>query len=212
MTHGRIPFEGICESVDFYFSGPLGSPGLDVLIHLIEGGDPCHRLWLEAIHPVEELHKCFQSSLLATLHGFHHIRARVRQMSHDEIVEEEHWRAFERPWDIFLIAVQNGGTLSISDHECSVIDQSFGEDGEQNGPCVVPPVIVQEDEVHEEDSTNKLDMLLNKSYKTIFVGLVSLNIVGDGQPRRVEDMNLTKRSCLLFSLKPWCLPMCHWRL
>ena len=122
----------------------------------------------------------------------------------DGIVEKEHWRAFEHSWDIFLKEVLKDGTLDIGEHEGNVIDQSFGEDGGQIGARVVRTESgrIRGDGVDEdEDSANRVDVLLNKSYKTLFVGLVLLHIVGADQPRRVEDANLMKRSFLLISSK-----------
>ena len=65
--------EGDHEFVDFCLDGflieknggyGLGVHGLDVLILLIEGDDLGHRMWLEAVQPVEEVHKRMQGSLL----------------------------------------------------------------------------------------------------------------------------------------------------
>jgi hypothetical protein len=125
----------------------------------------------------------------------------------DGIVEEEYWRAFERPWDLLLEEVLGGGTLNSSEHEGNVIEQSFGEDGRQNGARVVhiEREILGEVVDEDEDSTNRVDVLLNKSYNTLCAGLVSLNIVGAGQPRRVEDTNLTKRLFLLILLQTLAL-------
>ena len=104
----------------------VGGHGLDVLILLMQGDDLCRRTWLEAVQPVEELHKHFQSSLLQKIQSPRRIRGIPEQ---DGAVKREHRGVFERLWDHTLGVVRREEYPSIGVYDSNVSDESFGEEG-----------------------------------------------------------------------------------
>lgn len=115
------------ELVDFHFSGSLiknvAGLGLDVLILFIEGYDLRRWLWLEVVQPVEEFHKRFQGPLLQNLCSLLNVETLVKLKRHCGIVEGEHRRVSERPWDHFLGEIPRRITPKIAaGHEGNVID------------------------------------------------------------------------------------------
>ena len=187
-----------------YLSESFDGPGLDVLILLIEGDDLRHRLWLEAVQPVEEVHKHFQGSLLATLHYSSLIRATYGPiLERQGVVEEEQRSVFERLWERFLGEPPREGTPNIGEHEGNVIDQGFWEDCRQSGERVVHfDREARDDAVGEdENSVDRVKVLLNVCDNALLVELVLLNVASAGQPRCVEDANLRRRLHLLPTLK-----------
>jgi len=122
--------EGDNESVDFcphfYFSGSLienvDSFGLYVLILLIEGDELGRWLWLEALQPVEEIHKHFRGSQLAALHSApHRVNPAVTGRRHG-VVEDELAAVFERLWDHMPGEDERRGIRNMGKHEGNVID------------------------------------------------------------------------------------------
>ena len=123
--------EGDHEPVNFcphiYFPGRLienvDSLGLNVLILLIEVDDLRRWLWLEAVQPVEELHKHSQGSLLEGLPFTPPNRVRSESVTdRDGVVEEENRTAFERPRNLELEKAGKVGMINMSKHEGNVID------------------------------------------------------------------------------------------
>ena len=107
----------------------VGGHGLDVLILLMQGDDLCRRTLLEAVQPVEELHKHFQGSLLQrTLSP---TRIRIRGIpEQDGAVKKENRGVFERLRDHTLgVEVQKDESPSIGVYDSNVLDESFGEEG-----------------------------------------------------------------------------------
>ena len=121
----------------------------------------------------------------------------------DWIVEDEYRRAFESLWDEFPEENPSRVTAGGGGYKGDIINQSFGKDCSQVGECVlhgnrvVLVVLIGED----ENGAERFDVPLNKSYDTLLMGLVILDMAGGTQLRRVEDTNLVKRSCLLTSLR-----------
>lgn len=87
----------------------------------------------------------------------------------------------------------------------NITDKSFGEEGGQSGEDVLhtdssfgaPEGAVGKD----EDSVDKVNVLLNVFYNIFLVDLVLLNTANAGQPRCVEDTKLRKRSWPFTALK-----------
>ena len=196
------------EFVDLYFSGFLSENidglGLDVLIRLIEGNDLRHRLWLEAVQPVEELHKHFQRSLLQNLYHLPRIRMTLEPIAeNDRVFKKEHRSVLERLRAHFLGEVPKEGTLSIGEHEGNILDESFGEEGGESGEGVVRTGSDARGRAigKDENSVDKVDVLLDVPYSIFLVDFVLLNTASAGQSRCVEDTKLRKRSRRLTELK-----------
>jgi len=91
----------------------------------------------------------------------------------------------------------------IGEHEGNVLGQGFGEDGGQSGQRVIgPDSHVRDGAIGEdENSGDRVDMLLDLSCNTLLVELIVLKTVSVGQARCVEDANLGRRLGLLTTFR-----------
>ena len=103
-------------------------------------------------------------------------------------MEGEYRSAFE---SLFREENPRRATGGRGGYKGNVIDQGFGEDCGQSGEYILRKNMGVLDG-ENENSAEGFDVPLNISYNTLHMGLVLvlLDIVGSGQPRRVEDTNL----------------------
>ena len=83
----------------------------------------------------------------------------------------------------------------IGEHEGNILGQAFGEDGGQSGQRVIGPDSNARNGAigEDENSSDRVDMLLDLSCNTPLVELIVLKTASVGQARCVEDTNLGKR-------------------
>ena len=98
------------------------------------------RLWLEAVQPVEEIHKHLQCILLSRLHGntkvclsnFHIwviFELEVLLLERDGVVEEEIWSVLENIGDGIPCEVPMKRACDIREHKGDVVGQVLWENG-----------------------------------------------------------------------------------
>ena len=95
--------------------------------------------------------------------------------------------------------VQRKVCRRIGEQECNILGECFREESGERGESVVHADSDTRDGAigKDDDSIDRVDMLLNLGRNTLLVKLVLMNTPGIGQPRRVKDANLRERSHVL---------------
>ena len=115
------------------------------------------------------------------------------------VVEEELRGLFEDIWNSISGEVPMERARDISEHECNVVGQGFGEDGRQSGECIIGADSDPRDGSigEDKDRSDRIDVLFDLSCNAPLMELILLKTSGVGQPWCIEDAHLGARLCLL---------------
>ena len=104
--------------------------------------------------------------------------------------------SFEDFWDSVLREVQGEVCRRIGEQECNILGECFGEESGKRGESVVHADSDTRDGAigKDNDSIDRVDMLLNLGRNALLVKLVLMNTTSIGQPGCIEDANLRERS------------------
>ena len=159
-----------------------------------------HRLRLEGVQPVEEVHQHVQSFQLAGLYHFAHfctlsriiLKVEIPPLECDGVVEEELRSLLELLRNSVLGEVPREGTRNIGEQEGNIVDHGVGKDSGESGECIVGTNSDTWDGAIGEDKNgiNRLDVVLDLSRNILPVDLVLPNPASIRQPRCVKDADL----------------------
>ena len=123
----------------------------------------------------------------------------VLLLERDGVVEKELRSVFKHPRDSALWEIHVYRTRHIGEHEGDAIGWNLGEDGGQNGKCVVVAGSEAWDGAigEDKDGSDGIGVLLDLGRNTFLLKLGLLKVMGVGQSRGVEDTNLGKTLCAI---------------
>ena len=161
-----------------------------------------------AAQPVKESHQHLQRLPLVGLYHFAHLllpnirpfiscRERIREhevllLEGDGVIEGELRRAVENAGDGEVLVERAG---EVGEHEGNVVGEGLGEEGGEGGKGIAGADRHARDGAicEDEDSRDRIEVLLDLSDDTLVVELVLLKTASVGKTRGVEDANLQRR-------------------
>ena len=162
---------------------------------LIERGHLRRRVSLMAAQPVEEIDQHFQSLSLTGLDLFTHVcdisvrrlrvilELEVLPLERHGVVDPELRSALEHLRECVLAEVPGQGARDVGEHEGSIVGQGVGKDVGQSGERVVETASAARDGAigDDENSSDRVDVLLDLIHDTAVVELVLLSIASAGK-------------------------------